>query len=60
MFNKIYYIVGTFNRTTKVNLSNIRELMNLLESSDYDKQIQSNGFSEYSYNSCFSSLVTIF
>ncbi|XP_027851199.2 lymphoid-specific helicase-like [Aphis gossypii] len=35
---------GTFNRTTKVNLSNIKELMNLLESSDYDKQIQSNGF----------------
>jgi len=29
--------------------------MNLLESSDYDKQIQSNGFSEYSYNSFFSS-----
>lgn len=28
--------------------------MNLLESSDYDKQIQSNGFSEYSYNSCLS------
>ncbi|XP_025198371.1 lymphoid-specific helicase-like [Melanaphis sacchari] len=35
---------GTFNRNTKVNLSNIKELMNLLESSDYDQQIHSNGF----------------
>ncbi|CAI6353834.1 unnamed protein product [Macrosiphum euphorbiae] len=35
---------GTFNRSTKINLSNIKELMSLLESSDYDQQIQSNGF----------------
>ncbi|XP_022175551.1 lymphocyte-specific helicase-like [Myzus persicae] len=35
---------GTFNRSTKINLSNIKDLKNLLESSDYDKQIQSNGF----------------
>ncbi|XP_026818063.1 lymphoid-specific helicase-like [Rhopalosiphum maidis] len=35
---------GTFNRNTKIDLSNIKELMNLLESSDYDQQIQSNGF----------------
>ncbi|XP_050542217.1 lymphoid-specific helicase-like isoform X2 [Daktulosphaira vitifoliae] len=35
---------GTFNRSSKISLTTIEELMSLLESSDYNKKIQSNGF----------------
>lgn len=40
-------IIGTFNRTSKLTLSGIEELIHLLESSDYNNKIHSNGFSEY-------------
>jgi len=42
-FNKC---IGTFNRNTKITKADIEDLMTLLESSDYHKKIQSNGFSE--------------
>jgi hypothetical protein len=44
----ISIIAGTFNRNTKLSVAGIEELMNLLESSEYTKKIQSNGFSESS------------
>lgn len=36
-----------FNRSTKLSAAGIEELMNLLQSSEYTKKIQSNGFSEW-------------
>lgn len=40
--------VGSFSRTTSLNMSSIEELTNLLNSSEYTKKIQPNGFSKYS------------
>lgn len=44
---QLYNILGTFNRTSKLTISSIEELMQLLEESDYNNKIHSNGFSKY-------------
>lgn len=38
--------VGSFNMNTKLNSTTVEELTTLLESSEYTKKMQSNGFSE--------------
>jgi hypothetical protein len=46
---KFYNILGTFNRTSKLTISGIEELIQLLESSDYNNKIHSNGFSKFNF-----------
>lgn len=45
---QFYTISGTFKSgTSKLTISGIEELIQLLESSDYNNKIHSNGFSKY-------------